>query len=200
MLALQKVLRIKNLKFGYQDLLFENLNFEAKLGQNILLKGSNGTGKSTFLRILAGLLLPAEGEVEIPKNFKVSFLPAGNFGFFPRLTVKQNLDFYFQLKSGNKFLMPGLDNFLEIDYWDSPIESLSQGMLQKVKWVAALHGDPDLLLLDEPLVALDLESTDKVLSKLDVLGKQKNKIIFLAQHQVQWGNRILTKRGKTWEE
>lgn len=164
-------IEIKNLtkKFDGAEPAIDNLNLGVETGKITGLIGPDGAGKTTLIRLVAGLLLPSEGTVstlglcpETQKNLlnaRIGYMPQ-KFGLYEDLTVIENLDLYSDLKGipqeekeelFTKLLtMTDLNNFRQRLAGD-----LSGGMKQKLGLACTLLGKPELLLLDEPSVGVD---------------------------------------------
>lgn len=130
----------------------DGMNLEIRRGEVIGLLGANGAGKTTFLRVLLGLLAPSAGRVELfgqpPSREslrRVGYLPQG-LGLYPDLTVAENLAFQAGLfRVDMPILPPELSRAADTVVGDLPL-----GMQRRVAFAAALSHDPDLLILDEP--------------------------------------------------
>src|SRR3954466_8057778 len=127
--------------------------------------GSNGSGKTTTLRMIMHILLPDRGEIEVlgsrdtaAARDKVGYLPEER-GLYKKMTIRRVLRYYGRLKGAS---LPDIDG--SIEYWmrrmelgsllDRAIETLSKGMSQKIQFVAAVVANPSLLILDEPFSGL----------------------------------------------
>jgi ABC-2 type transport system ATP-binding protein len=148
---------------GYQAV--KNLSFTVERGQVVGLLGPNGAGKTTTLRMLMGLILPSEGEMEIDGQPVYPGAPAlsrvGSFvegpGFLPHLSGRENLDLYWRAIGRSED--PEMADALEISGLGSAIDrkvrTYSHGMRQRLAIAQAMLGKPDLLVLDEPTNGLD---------------------------------------------
>ena len=144
--------------YGMKPLLSEvdfYLNETDKAG----IIGINGTGKSTLLRILAGLSHPDSGEVWINRNSRISYLEQDT----SRMEGEKALDYV--MAKPNQGSHPILEHEareilmkLGFDQWESPLEQLSGGQKKRVALARTLAGDSELLILDEPTNHLDMES------------------------------------------
>jgi len=138
-------------------------------GEFVTLLGPSGCGKTTLLRIIAGLEVPNAGSVRIfgadvtdrPANKRPVNLVFQRATLFPHLTVAENIAFGPKLRHANKSATRArVESLLELvelpGYGPRRINELSGGQAQRVALVRALANDPTVLLLDEPLSALDL--------------------------------------------
>jgi heme exporter protein A len=155
-----------NLSRWYGDrVALEDVSFDLRAGDTLVVFGSNGAGKSTLLRILATLVRPHAGELEVlgealPRD---SWAVRGRIGLighdplvYRDLTARENLKFIARL---HKVEFSEVDRILERvglgERADEPVRNFSRGMMQRLSTARALLPDPDLLLLDEPLANLD---------------------------------------------
>jgi len=172
-----------------------NITFSIQPGEFIGLIGSNGAGKTTLLRILATLITPTSGSVKIknkdiilnPQVFreKIGYIPENN-GCYRRFTARWNLDFYAKcyktnFSQENIFIENLLARLSLSKHLDLPVGKFSKGMQQKLALVRGLLHNPELLLLDEPLNGLDVESRNAFKIILKELQNEK-KTIILSSH------------------
>jgi ABC-2 type transport system ATP-binding protein len=160
----------KRWRNGLQVLTGLDLTLEP--GTTTWVGGQNGVGKTTMLRIAAGLIDPDEGRAEVwgldPRKHRVryqqlvSFLPAGDRGIYARLTVRKQLEFW-----GRIAMVPG-DRFGEtiartIDAFDlgelaeRRVDRMSMGQRQRLRIAMTFMTSPEIVLLDEPLTSLDAQ-------------------------------------------
>lgn len=162
---------IKNLtkKFAEEYLAIDNLSLNIEKGKITGVIGPDGSGKTTLIRLIAGLLIPTQGEIstlglnsatqkDLIKE-KIGYMPQ-KFGLYEDLSVIQNLNLYSDLRGikedkkseffGKVLTMADLKNFQQRLAGD-----LSGGMKQKLGLACCLLGKPELLLLDEPSVGVD---------------------------------------------
>jgi ABC-2 type transport system ATP-binding protein len=160
------------------------------------LKGANGAGKSTFLKLLAGLI-PFKGEVFIeetisirknPVQYRLLLNHAEAEPVYPSfLTGNELIDFVSNIKKGTKEQANEIKDVLGIDnYLQNPTGSYSSGMLKKLSLLLAFLGNPKWILLDEPLTTLD-QSSQKALCELIMMQRKKNNISFIitSHHDIE---------------
>ncbi|WP_158526215.1 ATP-binding cassette domain-containing protein [Pedobacter paludis] len=178
-----------NKKYGSHEV----LNFrEWKIDNGIhWLKGGNGTGKSTLFRIISGQT-PFKGEVELnginlkkePSNFrsKISFAEAEpQYPLF--ITGNELIDFYTETRNAQRKQADELADYFEMSaFINNKIGSYSSGMLKKLSLICAFIGNPDLYILDEPLITIDVASADKLYHLINEKATQ-GKSFLLSSHQ-----------------
>lgn len=143
-----------------------SLDLDIPKGTVYGLLGPNGSGKTTTLRIMMGILLPDEGMVEVlggapgvKQNARVGYLPEER-GVYKKMKVKDLLTFLGEIRGlgrgeAQKRAMDWLDR-LDLKEWaDKRTQDLSKGMQQKVQFAGTVLHDPELLILDEPFSGLD---------------------------------------------
>lgn len=137
------------------------------------IKGENGAGKSTLLKSIAGISgfngsILLNGTVDVIKN-PIAYRRVVNFAeaepVFPEfLSGNDLIQLFSENKAGDAAKTEKHLQQLNIDYLSDPISTYSSGMLKKLSLVLAFIGNPELILLDEPLITLDVESTKVILS------------------------------------
>lgn len=189
---------VKNLYKSYEgqkldrDYVLNNINFQVKKNEFICILGKSGCGKSTLLNLLAGFIKPDKGEIYVSdKLVKEPSVQRGvvfqEHGLFPWYTVLENVEFGPRLageKNANQIArnlisMVGLEG-----YEDKYPNSLSGGMAQRVGIARSLATNPDLLLMDEPLGALDAMTRDNMRNELLKIWKETKKTVILITHSI----------------
>ena len=185
-------IKVTNLKksYGTKEAV-KNINFEIKENEIIGLLGPNGSGKTTTIGMILGLLKPTSGEVlinglKIEEN-PIEILQKINFispyiELPKKLTVKQNLIVYGKLYSVKKLneKIDYLVSKLRLDNLLNRVTGeLSSGQKNRISLAKAIINDPNVLLLDEPTASLDPEIGDFVRTFLENYKKEKKSINFI---------------------
>ena len=193
------------------DLVYQNLNmiFKTPKGEtvhalkdlNFTLKkelltvlGPSGCGKTTLLNITAGFIRPTSGsitlnntEIDGPGVERGMVFQQG--ALFEWLTVTENVNFGLRMKKRSSRNPKKVDEWLEIvglkGFGNTPTYQLSGGMQQRVALARCLINDPDLILMDEPLGALDALTREKMQSLILKIWKETGKTIILITHSVE---------------
>ena len=173
----------------------DNLTLDIARGEFVTFLGPSGCGKSTTLRILGGFERPTRGRVILdsedvtlqpPEKRHVNMV-FQDYALFPHMTVRQNISFGLELKgmdkAGIRQRQDEIMAFLELDgYGDRYPGQLSGGQRQRVALARALAPDPALLLLDEPLGALDAKLRGQVQGELKSIQRRTHKTFFFVTH------------------
>lgn len=216
------VLSVKSLSFGFthKKNVLNNISVEYLNNQTIAIVGASGCGKSTFLRLLCGIIQKdkkniLEGDIKIDGFSPDNYTKQGKVGFMfqeptllPNLTVKENIVFPMKLKNQedadtvNKLLetvgLKEFEHYLPKD--------LSGGMKTRVALARTFITKPQLLLLDEPFSALDIRWKFLLYRELEVLRAQFSPMVVVVTHDIQeallLSNRILVfgKNGQILKE
>jgi ABC-2 type transport system ATP-binding protein len=194
------VIQTRNLTKIYRDFwgrkkvrALNSLSLEVYKGEVFGLLGPNGSGKTTSLKLLLGLLFPTEGEIsilgkpanDVTKNEKIGYLPEESY-LYRFLNAEETLDFYGRLfdmppaqrreRSQELIKLVGLEHARR-----RQLKEYSKGMTRRIGLAQALINDPDLIMLDEPTSGLDPISSHDV-KKLIMDLKAKGKTVLMCSH------------------
>ena len=181
----------------------ENINFTIAEGDLIVMVGPSGCGKTTLLNIIAGFLTPTSGRVvldgeQINRPGAERGVVFQKGALFPWLTVYKNAEFGLKMrgipiKERERKVMEYL-NMVDLgEFIHTPIYNLSGGMQQRVALVRCLANDPAILLMDEPLGALDALTREKMQSLILKIWKETGKTILFITHAVEEAIYLATK-------
>lgn len=202
----EKIIEVKNLHKVYKKRKSKELikavngvNFEVYRGEILGLLGPNGAGKTTTIKTICGLLKPSEGEVfingvDVKKdrlkalNY-ISAVLEGNRNLYWRLTVRENLEYFVGNRGVSRKSVQGkIDHLLEQfnlkDKENEIVSNLSRGMQQKLAIAVALLADSEVLLLDEPTLGLDVETSYEIRKLLKEIVQENGKTIIISTHDM----------------
>ncbi len=171
--------------FGEQFWALKNISFDLYHGETLGIIGRNGVGKSTLLRLMAGIIKPNKGTF-VNRGYYASLLSL-QLGFIPYLSGRENAIlsgmFMGLRKKEVKAKMDAIIEFSELDdFIDQPIATYSSGMKARLGFSVAFQVDPDILLIDEVLGVGDAEFRQKS-TKIMQEKIRSNKTIVFVSHQ-----------------
>ena len=171
------------------------IDFEVEEGEFIAIMGPSGCGKTTTLRLIAGLETPTTGEIRLHDRLMNDVSPWErdtpmvwqNLALFPFMSVLQNVEFGLKMKGAAKAerrrnVMQWLERMSLGTYADHKVHQLSGGQRQRVALARALITEPEILLLDEPLSALDAHLVIRMQSELTRLHRELGITFFYVTH------------------
>ena len=173
----------------------KDINFTLKKGELLAVLGPSGCGKTTLLNMVAGFLKPTAGEmifgdrlINGPGVERGMVFQQG--ALFEWQSVKKNVDFGLRMKKTKAVEAADLvEKWLDIvglqGFGETPTYQLSGGMQQRVALARCLVNDPDVILMDEPLGALDALTREKMQSLILELWKETGKTIIIITHSVE---------------
>ena len=173
----------------------KNVSLDIKEGELMAVLGPSGCGKTTLLNIVAGFLAPTEGKVLLggepvtgPGAERGMVFQQG--ALFEWMSVRENVSFGPRMKGMAKAEMnQTVDHLLDVvglqDFKEKAIYELSGGMQQRVALARCLANDPEVILMDEPLGALDALTREKMQGLVLKLWKETGKTIILITHSVE---------------
>lgn len=199
---MQSVIEIRNLTKIYRDFwgrpkvrAVSSLSLDIHRGEVFGLLGPNGSGKTTTLKMLLGLLFPTEGEItvlgkpatNVEKNERIGYLPEESY-LYKFLNAEETLDFY-----GRLFNIPAkerrerADRLIKLVKLEGArrrqLKEYSKGMTRRIGLAQALINEPDLVMLDEPTSGLDPIGTREIKDLILEL-QQQGKTVIMCSHQL----------------
>ena len=188
-----KILTIKNLSKSYHDKkgeikALEDINIDIEEKEFISIVGPSGCGKSTILSILSNLEEKSTGEIKKDKDLTIGYMLQTDSLFFWR-TILDNcligLEVTNKLTEENKnYVLQLLKTYGLYEFKDKYPSSLSGGMRQRVALIRTLAIKPDILLLDEPMSALDYQSRIAISNDIYNIIKKEGKTAIMVTHDI----------------
>ena len=176
--------------------ILDKLDMLLKEGDVLALKGSNGSGKTTFLRIIAGIDKDYEGKIEFDKSLTIGYVPQ-DIVLFESLSVKDNLKAFC---NGNN----AKENFVRLENYarelnisvlfKKKVNKLSGGQKRLVNFLVGLAGNPKITLLDEVIVGMDEDTVNKVIKLINII--KADKIIIITSHQDEFMREVCNLSGR----
>ena len=192
-------IHIENLSksFGFKKVL-DGININLDKGDFVTLFGPNGAGKTTLIRILATIIKGDEGSISISGydmkkevqsiRSEIGLLTHENF-LYQNLSVSENLNFFariYKIKNPEESISEKLNRIGIYSKKNELVRNLSSGMKQRASIARSLIHDPNIVLLDEPFVGLDIEGAEYLLQILCDL-KNENKTVIVTTHDLKLG-------------
>ena len=192
-IKLSNITKIFNQGESEEVIALKGVDFTIPAGSFVSLIGPSGCGKTTLLRCIAGLERPTSGEVQVDGT-KIT-KPGSDWGFafqqanlFPWLTIRENIAFGLKARHIYKERKADVDEFIKLvglqGFEKSFPHQLSGGMNQRASLARALVGHPKILLLDEPLGALDAFTRMTMQDEIIRLWKEHNTTMVMVTHDV----------------
>lgn len=193
------ILRAEKISFSYDgnEPVLKDISFTLKKGESLGVLGPNGGGKSTLMKIIAGLLKPTSGEIyfnETPFSQMSSYpyhllsyvAQSSELNTIMPVKVSEFLDFSMSLhKIKNKHLPEELLEMVGISHKKNALLSkLSGGEKQRVLIARAMIQNPQILLLDEPTKGLDSNGQDQLLSLLETIKQNNHTAVMIVDHNI----------------
>lgn len=160
-----------------------DISFEVVRGETFCIVGENGSGKSTLLQIVAGILAPTHGTVEV--RGRVSALLELGSGFNPEFTGRDNVYLNAAILGFSTAeidrMFPQIEAFAEIGHFiDQPVKTYSSGMLVRLAFSVAIHTEPEILIVDEALAVGDIYFRQRCMRKVHELRQRGITILFVS--------------------
>ncbi|PTM91508.1 ABC transporter ATP-binding protein [Mycoplana dimorpha] len=193
---MEPVVKFDNITKSYgSHVAVQNLNLAIERGKFVTLLGPSGCGKSTSLRMLGGFETPTSGRImlggkdvtRVPPNKRNVNIVFQDYALFPHMSVAKNIAFGLELKGHDRqHIHRRVSELLELvqlqDYSARLPSELSGGQRQRVALMRALAPDPEVLLLDEPLSALDAKLRQQMQIELKSIQEKTGKTFIFVTH------------------
>ncbi|CAG5922591.1 ABC transporter ATP-binding protein [Streptococcus pneumoniae] len=190
---MNEIIILKNIELKLKKTcVFQNLNFSCKQGEIIGITGANGSGKSVLFKLIAGLYSPSYGEVlingenivperKIPANLGALIEEPGFINYYSGF---KNLQYLASIRGvvGNQEINDTLKIVGLYEQKDQKVKTYSLGMRKKLGIAQAIMENPSILLLDEPMNALDKSSVENMRTLFRKLSSEKWTTILIASH------------------
>ncbi|HGR3028779.1 TPA: ATP-binding cassette domain-containing protein [Streptococcus pneumoniae] len=190
---MNEIITLKNIQLELKKTcVFQNLNFSCKQGEIIGITGANGSGKNVLFKLIAGLYSPSYGEVlingenivperKIPANLGALIEEPGFINYYSGF---KNLQYLASIRGvvGNQEINDTLKIVGLYEQKDQKVKTYSLGMRKKLGIAQAIMENPSILLLDEPMNALDKSSVENMRTLFRKLSSEKGTTILIASH------------------
>jgi zinc transport system ATP-binding protein len=201
---MEKIVEIKDVTFGYDhQIILENISLEIFKGDYLGIIGPNGSAKSTLLKLIVGTLKPHKGEIDLFGKEITGFKDWSKIGYVSQRATSFNKSFPAtveeivgtNLPGGNRLVggtrkneRESIEKVLEIvkmkDYKNRLIGNLSGGQQQRIFIAKALVSQPELILLDEPTVGIDLKSQELFYDIIGKLNRDMKMTVVMVSHDI----------------
>ena len=199
-----KVLEVKDLSFSYPDKsILHRLSFDVDAGDFMCIVGTNGTGKSTLLKLILNQLSPLEGEIKLLGTNSEKYKDFASIAYVSQKATNINRDFPATVeevvslglyskkglfkrntKEDKKLIDSALERVGMLDYKHRQIGYLSGGQQQRVFIAKALISHPRIIFLDEPTTGIDIRAVDSICCLLGDLNKNSGITIVMVTHDI----------------
>lgn len=193
----ETIVKIENIVKRYKEVLaLDHFNLEIKEGEVFGLLGPNGSGKTTTINCLLSLLSYDKGNIELfgkkmtPDNYEAKRqigVVMQNVAVYDELTVYENIDYfcglYIKDKETRKQYVEDAINFVDLqDFKKFYPKKLSGGLLRRLNIACGIAHKPKLIIMDEPTVAVDPQSRNRILEGIEELNRQGSTIIYTSHY------------------
>ncbi|EGS33189.1 hypothetical protein B9N56_00250 [Finegoldia magna] len=184
------MLKLEKIRKSFKNnLVLKDVSFTVDTGEVVGLVGLNGSGKSTIIRIISGLIIQDNGTIE--NDFKnIGVLLEGSRNIYHFLTVRENIKYFSILNNiEDAYVENFMNNYITLfgleDKLDEEVGNLSRGMIQKVSIMILLAQNPDIIIMDEPTLGLDIISTIQIREIIQDIVEEKNKTVLIVSHDTK---------------
>lgn len=184
------MLKLEKIRKSFKNnLVLKDVSFTVDTGEVVGLVGLNGSGKSTIIRIISGLIIQDNGIIE--NDFKnIGVLLEGSRNIYHFLTVRENIKYFSILNNiDDAYVEDFMNKYITLfgleDKLDEEVGNLSRGMIQKVSIMILLAQNPDIIIMDEPTLGLDIISTIQIREIIQDIVEEKNKTVLIVSHDTK---------------
>lgn len=184
------MLKLEKIRKSFKNnLVLKDVSFTVDTGEVVGLVGLNGSGKSTIIRIISGLIIQDNGIIE--NDFKnIGVLLEGSRNIYHFLTVRENIKYFSILNNiEDAYVENFMNKYITLfgleDKLDEEVGNLSRGMIQKVSIMILLAQNPDIIIMDEPTLGLDIISTIQIREIIQDIVEEKNKTVLIVSHDTK---------------
>ena len=174
----------------------DHVSFKVRRGEVVGLVGTNGSGKSTMLKCIAGVLEPSEGSIVVRGN--IAPLIELGAGFDPELTARENIYLNGSLLGySREFVDEHLQEIIDFaelqDFMDMPLKNYSSGMVARIAFAIATVTEPDVLIVDETLSVGDVFFQEKCEARIKSFIDSGHVTVLFVSHSIEQVERICTR-------
>lgn len=202
---MEKIIEVRDIFFKYdKEYILQNVSFDIEKGDFVGIIGANGTGKSTLIKLILGILKPDSGEILISGINPNKSKQVSSIGYVPQVGVSSGVEFpatVTEIVLMNMYKEIGLFKFAKrrhiekvreilsivgmTEYANRRFCDLSGGQQQRVVIAKALANNPEILILDEPTSGIDHRSEDALYELLDRLHLERKITIVMISHDIE---------------
>ncbi len=202
---MEKIIEVRDIFFKYdKEYILQNVSFDIEKGDFVGIIGANGTGKSTLIKLILGILKPDSGEILISGINPNKSKQVSSIGYVPQVGVSSGVEFpatVTEIVLMNMYKEIGLFKFAKrkhiekvreilsivgmTEYANRRFCDLSGGQQQRVVIAKALANNPEILILDEPTSGIDYRSEDALYELLDRLHLERKITIVMISHDIE---------------
>lgn len=203
-------IEIRNLtkQYGKKDIVFSNMNLKLPLGEVIGLIGENGSGKTTFIKLISGMTQQNSGEIFVlgsslcdensilSLRSHISILGDANRALYWNISGMDNIEYFWTLKTGKSlkkmpvFVKDNIERFNMSSFIDKKVEAYSKGMKQRLLLLISLLNQPQILFMDEPLNGLDFENAFILKQIISEYTKKSGATVIVTSHDQHFINEV----------
>ncbi len=194
--------------YGSKDVVFSNVDLTLPMGQVIGLIGENGSGKTTFIKLISGMTCQDSGELyvlgqplcdeksTVALRRYVSIMGDANRALYWNMSGMDNIEYFWTLKTGKsakempQSVLDSIERFNMSSFIHKRVETYSKGMKQRLLLLICLLDEPSILFMDEPLNGLDFENAFILKQIINSFVKKQNGSVIITSHDKNFINEV----------